>query len=121
VEAGPFSRRDHYVGEERVFDRSASMLAAERERAGLPAAIACVRGASPARGLHNLARERAAALIVVGSSRHAFLGRILLGDDARESLDGAPCTVAIAPHEFAGSPGGISSGVPHVVAGVGAG
>jgi len=78
-------------------------------------------GRDGARDAVDLAQERAADLIVVGSSRHAFLGRILLGDDARESLDGAPCAVAIAPHEFAGSPGGISSGAPIVVAGVGAG
>ena len=91
----------HHVGEERGFDRSASMLAAERKRAGIPAAIVCVEGRAPARGLHDLARERAADLIVVGSSRHGSLGRVLLGDDARGSLDGAPCAVAIAPHGYA--------------------
>jgi len=101
VDAGPFSWRGHCIGEERVFDRSASMLAAERERAGIPAAIVCVGGRTPAQGLHDLARERAADLIVVGSSRHGPLGRVLLGDDARESLDGAPCAVAIAPHGYA--------------------
>ena len=101
VEAGLVSRRGHYVAEERGFDRSASLLAAERERAGIPAAIVCVGGTSPARGLHALAREQGADLIVVGSSRRGFLGRALLGDDARDSLDGAPCAVAIAPHGYA--------------------
>jgi len=101
VDAGPVSWWDHQMAEERVFDRSASMLAAERERAALPAGIVCVGGAAPARGLHDLAEERAADLIVVGSSRHSFLGRVLLGDDARASLDGAPCAVAIAPHGYA--------------------
>ena len=101
VDAGFLSRRGHYVGEERVFDRSASMLAAERERAGIPAAIVCLGAPSPARGLHDLAREQGADLIVVGSSRRGSLGRALLGDDARESLDGAPCAVAIAPHGYA--------------------
>jgi len=103
VDAGPFSWHRHYLGEERVFDRSASMLAAERERAQIPAAIVCVGGRPPARGLHDLARERAADLIVVGSSRHTLLGRMLLGDDARESLGGAPCAVAIAPPGYAES------------------
>jgi len=103
VDAGPVSWWDHLMEEERVFDRSASMLAAERERAKIPAAIICVEGASPAHGLHDLAQERAADLIVVGSSRHALLGRVLLGDDARASLDRAPCAVAIAPHGYADS------------------
>jgi nucleotide-binding universal stress UspA family protein len=100
VDTGPIFRWGHRVGEERGFDRSASMLAAERKRAGITAAIVCVEGGPPARGLHDLARERGADLIVVGSSRHGLLGRILLGDDARESLAGAPCAVAIAPHGY---------------------
>ena len=103
VDAGPVSWWDHHVGQERVFDRSASMLAAERERAAIPAAIVCVGGTAPARGLHDLAEERAADLIVVGSSRHASLGRVLLGDDTCASLDGAPCAIAIAPHGYAAS------------------
>jgi len=103
VDTGPRSRWGHHIAEERIFDRSASMLAAERERAAIPAAIVCVAGIAPARGLHDLARERAADLIVVGSSRHALLGRILLGDDARASLAGAPCAIAIAPHGYAES------------------
>jgi nucleotide-binding universal stress UspA family protein len=101
VDTGPGLWWGQYVGEERVFDRSASMLAAERERAGIPAAIVCLGGRTPARGLHDLARERAADLIVVGSSRHGPLGRVLLGDDARETLEEAPCAVAIAPHGHA--------------------
>ena len=100
VDAGPVSWWDHQIAEERVFDRSASMLAAERERAALPAGIVCVGGTAPAPGLHDLAAERAADLIVVGSSRHALLGRVLLGDDARASLDGAPCAIAIPPHGY---------------------
>ncbi len=95
------SRWGHHGKEERGFERSALMLAAERTHAGIPAAIVCVGGRAPARGLHDLARERAADLIVVGSSRHGSLGRVLLGDDACESLDGAPCAVAIAPHGYA--------------------
>lgn len=100
VDAGPVSWWDHQIGEERVFDRSASMLAAERERAALPAGIVCVVATAPAPGLHDLAAERGADLIVVGSSRHALLGRVLLGDDARASLDGAPCAIAIPPHGY---------------------
>jgi nucleotide-binding universal stress UspA family protein len=104
VECGPISWWEHQVGEERVFDRSASMLAAERERAAIRAAIVCVNSTEPAQGLHDLAEERAVDLIVVGSSRHALLGRVLLGDDTRASVDRAPCAIAIAPHGYAERP-----------------
>lgn len=113
VECGPISWWEHQIGEERVFDRSASMLAAERERAAIRAEIVCVGSTEPAQGLHDLAEERAADLIVVGSSRHASLGRVLLGDDARASVDRAPCAIAIAPHGYAERP------VPLVDIGVG--
>lgn len=104
VAAGPVSWRERHVAEERGFDRAASMLAAERERAAIDAEIVCVEGTSPARGLHDLAKQREADLIVVGSTRHAFLGRVLLGDDARASLEGAPCAIAVAPHGYAERP-----------------
>ena len=94
---GPVSWWSHHVGEERVFDRSAAMLAAERDRAGIRAAIVCVADAAPGRALHDLAEQRAADLIVIGSSRRAPRGRVMLGDDAVASLHGAPCAIAIAP------------------------
>jgi len=64
---GPVSWWEHHIGEERVFDRSASMLAAERECAAIHADIVCTGGVPAARGLHDLAEERAADLIAVGS------------------------------------------------------
>lgn len=33
-----------------------------------------------------------------------MLGRVLLGDDARACLDGAPCAIAIVPHRYTESP-----------------
>jgi hypothetical protein len=90
------------MAEERVFDREASMLDAERQSSAIQAGIVRVGGVSPTRGRHDLARERADDLIVV-VARDALLGRVLLGDDARSSLDGAPCAVAIAPRGYADS------------------
>ena len=52
---------------------------------------------SPAAGLHGLAEEIDADLVIVGSSRHSKLGRILAGDVGLGLLHGAPCAVAIAP------------------------
>jgi nucleotide-binding universal stress UspA family protein len=58
------------------------------------------RAPSVGEGLHRLAEERGADLVVVGSSRRGMFGRVLLGDDTRASLNGAPCAVAIAPSGF---------------------
>lgn len=91
----------HELREERVFDREVSMLARERDRAGIDAGIICVRDASAAAGLQNLAKTSAADLIVIGSPRHALLGRVLLGHDVRAGLAGAPCAIAIAPRHGA--------------------
>jgi nucleotide-binding universal stress UspA family protein len=49
------------------------------------------------RGLHELAAESRADLLVVGVTGHGQLGRLLIGDDTRATLDRAPCPVAIAP------------------------
>lgn len=51
-------------------------------------------------GLHGCAQELGADLIVVGSSHRGALGRLLLGDDARRTLHGAQCAVAIAPRGY---------------------
>lgn len=76
------------------------LLEQERQTASLDADL-IVRGARPVgRGLHELADELSADLLVVGSSRHALLGRALLGDDARAAFNGAPCAIAIAPRWY---------------------
>lgn len=53
-----------------------------------------------AHGLHDLARRQEASLIVLGSSHHSGLGRVLLGGTAEQVVDGAPCPVAVAPPHF---------------------
>jgi nucleotide-binding universal stress UspA family protein len=58
---------------------------------------ALIYESSVGRGLHELAEQRGADLLVVGSSRRALLGRVLMGDDARAALNGAPCALAVAP------------------------
>jgi nucleotide-binding universal stress UspA family protein len=58
---------------------------------------------SPAAGLHDLAAEKGAALIVVGSSHRSGLGRVFAGSVAESVLAGAPVPVAVAPRGLAGS------------------
>jgi nucleotide-binding universal stress UspA family protein len=60
-------------------------------------ATAVVDARSVAYGLHDLAARKAADLIVVGTSRRKGMSRVLIGDDARRSLSGAHCAVAISP------------------------
>jgi nucleotide-binding universal stress UspA family protein len=63
---------------------------------------------SPARGLHQIAEDRAALLMVIGSSSRGHLGRVSPGAVTDRLLHGAPCAVAVAPSgmtlESAGEP-----------------
>ena len=81
--------------------RAIELLAATRDRTGIGAALRCAESPSPGRALRELAEATGADLLVVGSSRHGRLGRILLGDDTRGALDGASCVVAVAPAGYA--------------------
>jgi nucleotide-binding universal stress UspA family protein len=62
-----------------------------------------VSNRSPAAGLHDLAAEKDAALIVVGSSHRSGLGRVLAGSVAESVLAASPVPVAIAPRGLADS------------------
>jgi len=80
------------------------LLERERDRAAVDADLAVGDPFPVGPGLHGLAEQRRADLLVVGSTRHALLGRVLMGDDCRASLDGAPCAIAIAPRGYALAP-----------------
>jgi nucleotide-binding universal stress UspA family protein len=82
-------------------DDAQRLLENEREAAGRTAELLSIGAASVGAGLHRVAEQNAADLLVVGTCRHGFVGRVLLGDDTRASLDGAPCAVAIAPLGYA--------------------
>ncbi|MGA2163699.1 MAG: universal stress protein [Solirubrobacteraceae bacterium] len=86
---------------------SHELLQRERAEAGLDADAAelvSFLALSPGRGLHDLAEERGADLLVVGSCGRGVLGRAMLGDDTRAALNGAPCAVAIAARGYAEHP-----------------
>ena len=59
---------------------------------------------SPAHGLVELAELEDAQLIVLGSNRHGPVGRLLSGSTARGVAHGAPCAVAVAPHDWRPQP-----------------
>jgi nucleotide-binding universal stress UspA family protein len=75
----------------------------EREltAAGITAQVRVVGDSSPARALHRVAEAGHADVIVVGSTHHGTVGRVLAGDDAAATLHGSPCPVAVAPHGLA--------------------
>ncbi|WP_306211603.1 universal stress protein [Actinoplanes sp. RD1] len=104
----------------------AEWVAARHEAAQqvLDAARALVEGAaeyrtvassSAAHGLHDLAEELAAALIVVGSGRSGPRSRLFAGSTADRLLAGSVCPVAVAPTGMERPPGALSRiGVAYV-------
>ena len=83
---------------------SSELLERERAQADVTAELVSVTAVSPGRGLHEQAEAQGADLLVVGSSSHGLLGRAMLGDDTRSSLNGAPCAIAIAARGYGERP-----------------
>jgi len=77
------------------------LLEAAREEAAVRAELRWSAWPSPGRGLHELAEMLRSDLLVVGSCGRGLLGRVMVGNDTRAALDGAPCAVAIAPTGYA--------------------
>ncbi len=78
-------------------ERSLELLSAAREQAGVEADRICIGSASVGQGLHELAEREHADLLVIGSCRRGLIGRVLVNDDTRDALNGAPCAAAVAP------------------------
>jgi nucleotide-binding universal stress UspA family protein len=91
------SKREHAI----------ELLTSALDQEHLDAGLRAVAAKSPARGLHLLAQALNADVLVVGASRRGLLGGVLLGDDTRAVLHGAPCAVAIAPVGYADDPASI--------------
>jgi nucleotide-binding universal stress UspA family protein len=102
----PYFRRGSsavYVARERESARE--LLERAREATATEADILSHGAPSVGRGLHEMAELVGADLLVIGSSRRGLVGRVLIGDDTRAALNGAPCAVAIAPAGYAQQPG----------------
>ncbi len=78
-------------------ERSLELLSAAREQAGVEADRICISSASVGQGLHELAEREHADVLVIGSCRRGLIGRVLVNDDTRDALNGAPCAAAVAP------------------------
>lgn len=80
------------------------LLEQARQEAGVEAKLRWHGAPSVGRGLHELAEATSADLLVIGSSRRGLVGRVMIGDDTRGALNGAPCAVAVAPAGYAQRP-----------------
>jgi nucleotide-binding universal stress UspA family protein len=92
-----------YAGEEEAVERTraAELLQRARAEADRPAAARWRGAQSVGRGLREISEGLDADLLVVGMSRQGPVGRVLLGDNTRAALIGAPCAVAVAPAGYA--------------------
>jgi len=87
--------------------RARPLLEAAAGHGKVDAQLRWIGASSPGCGLRQIAETVDADLLVVGSTRRGPLGRVLIGDDTRGALDGAPCAVAIAPAGYAHAAPGI--------------
>jgi nucleotide-binding universal stress UspA family protein len=84
-------------------------LEQELAHAGVSARPVVVSDAFPARALQALAERDGADVVVVGAPHRAGAERVLGGDVAAGTLQGAPCAVAVAPPGFAEADRGLST------------
>ena len=78
--------------------------AAKRVGQGIPWSSRILQSTSPAHGLITLAELEQARMVVLGSNRDGPIGRVLAGSTARRVAHGAPCAVAVAPHDWRPQP-----------------
>ena len=85
-----------------AFRKAEEQYATQVEQAAraVEAEAEAIPSSSAARGLHELAEEIEADLVVVGSSHRSPLGRALAGSVGTALLHGSPCAVAVAPRGY---------------------
>ena len=83
-------------------DAQAILADASRSLGDLPHTTRAVADLSAPRALDAVCSELGADLLVVGSCHRGPVGRTVLSGTTERLLHGAPCPVAIAPHDFDG-------------------
>ncbi len=105
--SAPADRGAGAVYEPPEAERADALLETVREETGVEAHLRWGGSSSVGRGLHELCELVGADLVAVGSSRRGLLGRVLIGDDTSAALNGAPCSIAIAPTNYSQQPGAL--------------
>lgn len=92
-----------------AWKKAREMLEQETVATGVTAELTGMFAPSVGSGLHQLAEDCEADLIVVGSSSRGPIGRVLIGDGALGTVTGATRPVALAPHGYAEGSGDIQA------------
>jgi nucleotide-binding universal stress UspA family protein len=104
------------LGEDLVADATETLeeLKGELRAQGVEVECRDLEGTSAPRALHELAEADHAGLLVVGSTRRGPIGRVLPGSTAERLMHGAPCPIAVVPHEWIAGDGLETIGVAYV-------
>jgi nucleotide-binding universal stress UspA family protein len=89
-------------------------VGADLEREGISIEVRRLESTSAARALHEAAEAEDAGLLVVGSTRRGQVGRVLPGSTTERLMHGAPCAIAVVPHEWQPRGGLTTIGVAYV-------
>jgi nucleotide-binding universal stress UspA family protein len=92
----------------RAVAKSSALLEAERRAAGVHASLRSIVAGSAGSGLHDLAAEIGADLLVVGAGPRAGLRRFAPHDEVRGTLSAARSAVAVAPRGYAERAGAVA-------------
>jgi nucleotide-binding universal stress UspA family protein len=82
--------------EDVAHEEAQALLEGQLAEAGVHARAIATAATSPGRGLHRIADELDADLIVIGSPHRGPLGRVVAGDTARAVIQGATRPVLVA-------------------------
>jgi nucleotide-binding universal stress UspA family protein len=82
-------------------DASGVLAAAAASVEGIDVATEAIADVSPPHALHAAAERCGAPLVVVGSTHHGRIGRVLPGSTGERLLHGSSCAVAIVPRGYA--------------------
>ena len=78
-----------------------------RDEAGVSAEVARIHAQSVRRGSYDFACDRAADLIVIGTSEQPWPARGLPGSPVHDLLEDPRCPVAVAPRGYSDHPGAL--------------
>ena len=81
--------------------KARALLQSAAAGSGVRAQMRCAASVSVSDGLHNIALQIGADLLVLGSSTRTRLTRALLGNFTADTLATSDCTVAVAPQGYA--------------------